>query len=87
MHNHCLCFAAVTVSEPVASAALSKSGRKHSIPKSSDALESGWDLFYKSGNSGSKAKAKPKMVTPKVVNATTRRGSVSSSKDTVTDKK
>jgi len=44
---------------------LNRSGRKHSVVKGSEALETGWDLFYRSGNSGSKAKSKAKVSLPK----------------------
>lgn len=69
---------------------LSKSGRKHSVPKPAEALETGWDLFYKSGSgSSSKAKPKPKVVVPKVGKAASgyRRSSMATSKQEGSDAK
>ena len=56
---------AATVAEPVSPTPLNRSGRKHSVGKQPEASETGWDLFYRSGSSGSKAKAKPKVSVPK----------------------
>ncbi|KAA6419835.1 MAG: CDPK-related kinase [Trebouxia sp. A1-2] len=61
--------ATATVAEPVSPTPLNRSGRKHSDAKGSEALETGWDLFYRSGNSGSKAKPKPKVSSPKAPKA------------------
>lgn len=65
----CRCCVAATVAEPVSPTPLNRSGRKHSDAKGSEALETGWDLFYRSGNSGSKAKPKPKVSSPKAPKA------------------
>ena len=52
--------------EPSSPKGLNRSGRKQSIAKP-EALETGWDLFYRSGSGSSpKAKPKPKVVVPKV---------------------
>lgn len=76
------------MSGPASPALLNRSGRKHSIPRKSDALESGWDLFYKSGTSASKPKAKPKLVIPKMANAAaSKRNLAPVSKDAGTEQK